>query len=155
MSAGNSPEPTAAPSGVQVGAVRVLRAVALVAVVIGATGSIGLMLHVGRRNPSRILLVLFAIWVLSPFVGLALAARGSQRWLVAAREKFHVVMLIVALGSLAIYAQVAFGPPRPRPASAFLMVPLAAWGLIVATLGMAVLRSGKPSDRGPAGAPDA
>jgi hypothetical protein len=146
-----SPEPTAAPSGVQVGAVRVLRAVALVAVVVGATGSIGLMLHVGRRNPSRLLLIMFAIWVLSPFVGLALAASGSQRWLVTARERVHVVMVIVALASLAIYAQVAFGPPRPRPASAFLMVPLASWGLIAATLGMAVLRSGKPSGRGGSG----
>jgi len=125
---------------------RVLRAVALVAVVIGATGSIGLMLYVGRHNPSRMLLVLFAIWVLSPFVGLVLAASGSQRWLVAARERVHVVMLIVALGSLAIYGQVAFGPPRPRPASAFLVVPFGSWGLIVATLGMAA--SGKPSDRG-------
>jgi hypothetical protein len=126
---------------------RVLRAVALVAVVIGATGSIGLMLYVGRHNPSRMLLVLFAIWVLSPFVGLVLAARRSQRWLVAARERVHVVMLIVTLGSLAIYWQVAFGPPRPRPAATFLMVPLASWGLIVATLGMAALRSARPSDR--------
>jgi hypothetical protein len=124
-------------------------------VVVGATGSIGLMLHVGRANPSRTLLVLFAIWVLSPFVGLALAASGSQPWLVAAREGVHVVMLIVALGSLAIYGRVAFGPPRPRPAAAFLVVPLGSWGLIAATLGMAALRSGKPSDRGAAGAPDA
>ena len=124
-----------------------MRAVALVAVVVGATGSIGLMLYVGRHNPSHMLLVLFAIWVLSPFVGLALAASGSARWLVAAREWVHVVMLIVALGSLAIYWQVAFGPPRPRPAAAFLMAPLASWGLIVATLGMTALRSGKPSDR--------
>ena len=124
-----------------------MRAVALVAVVVGATGSIGLMLDVGRHNPSRMLLVLFAIWVLSPFVGLVLAASGSPRWLVAARERVHVVMLIVALGSLAIYGQVAFGPPRPRPASAFLVVPFGSWGLIVATLGMAALRSGKPSDR--------
>jgi hypothetical protein len=95
-----------------VGPVRVLRAVALVAVVAGATGSISLMLHVGRRSPSRILLVLFTIWVLSPFVGLALAASRSQRGLAAARERIHVVMLMVALGSLAIYGQVAIGPQR-------------------------------------------
>jgi hypothetical protein len=124
-----------------------VKTVALVAVVVGAAGSIGLMLHVGRRNPSLMLLALFAIWVLSPFVGLLLAASGSQRWLVAARQSVHVLMLIVALGSLAIYGQVVFGPPRPRPASKFLLVPLGSWVLIVATLGMAALRSGKPSDR--------
>ena len=66
-----------------------MRAVALVAVVVEAAGSIGSMLYVGRHNPSRMLLVLFAIWVLSPFVGLVLAASGSQRWLVAARERVH------------------------------------------------------------------
>jgi len=66
-----------------------VRAVALVAVVVEAAGSIGSMLYVGRHNPSRMLLVLFAIWVLSPFVGLVLAASGSQRWLVAARERVH------------------------------------------------------------------
>lgn len=124
-----------------------MRAVALVAVVVGAMGSIGLMLHVGRRNPSLMLLALFAIWVLSPFVGLILAASGSQPWLVAARERVHFLMLIVALGSLATYGQVVFGPPRPKPASKFLLVPLGSWVLIVATLGMAALRSGKPPDR--------
>lgn len=124
-----------------------MKTIALVAVVVRAAGSIGLMLHVGRRNPSLVLLALFAIWVLSPFVGLVLAARGSQRWLVAARERVHVLMLIVAVGSLAIYGQVVFGPPRPRPASKFLLVPLGSWVLIAATLGMAALRSGQPSDR--------
>lgn len=124
-----------------------MKTVALVAVAVGAAGSIGLMLHVGRRNPSLMLLALFAIWVLSPFVGLVVAASGSQRWLVAARASVHVVTLVIALGSLAIYGRVAFGPPRPRPAAAFLVVPLASWVLIVATLGMGALRSGQPSDR--------
>ncbi|PYQ00916.1 MAG: hypothetical protein DMF82_20765 [Acidobacteria bacterium] len=121
---------------------------ALVAVVAGATGSIGLMLHVGRRNPSSMLMALFAVWVLSPFVGLGLAASRSPRWSVATRATVHVVMLVVALGSLAIYGQVAFGPPRPKPASAFLLVPLGSWVLIAATVGIAALRSGKPSRRG-------
>ena len=41
-----------------------------------------------------------------------------------------IVMLILALGSVAIYADVAFGPPREKPAFVFLVVPLASWLLI-------------------------
>jgi len=40
-----------------------LRAAALIAVVAGAGGSVGLMLRAGQRTP-RLLLVLFVIWVL-------------------------------------------------------------------------------------------
>lgn len=58
---------------------------AKIAVPVGAAGSLGLMLFVGRHNPSRF---------------------------------------------LAVYAGVAFGPPRSKPAAAFLIVPLASWLLI-------------------------
>jgi len=48
----------------------VLRAAALIALLVGAVGSVGLMLHAGRRKDSpRLLLALFAIWVLSPLCG--------------------------------------------------------------------------------------
>src|SRR5260370_7582569 len=47
-----------------------LRAAALIAVLAGAAGSVGLMLHASHRiNSPRILRVLFALWVPSPFVG--------------------------------------------------------------------------------------
>ena len=49
-----------------------LRKTALVALVIGAAGSIALMLQAGRNSP-RLLVVLFMMWVLSPFVVLAAA----------------------------------------------------------------------------------
>ena len=82
------------------------------------------MLHVGRRNESHVLLLLFTIWVLSPFVGLALAANVSKRWSALTRATLYGVMLILTLGSLVIYGDVALGPPRPKPAFMFLVVPL-------------------------------
>ena len=57
-----------------------LHAVALAAVVAAAGGSVGLMLWVGRHNPSSVLLLLFALWVVSPFMGLQLADMFSKRW---------------------------------------------------------------------------
>src|SRR3954451_6785353 len=107
-----------------------LRAAAMVALLAGAGGSLDFMLRVGHRNKSRILLMLFGIWVLSPFVLLLLTNLVSKPWAAATRATFYTVMLVVSLASLAIYGYVAFGPPRATPAFAFLMVPLGSWLLI-------------------------
>jgi hypothetical protein len=125
----------------------ILRGVTLVAVVAGAVGSVALMLVVGHRNPSRLLLVLFVIWVLSPFVALLLANGGSKRWPVLTRATLHGLMLVITLGSLAIYGNVAFGPPRPKPAFLFLVVPLGSWLLIAIAISIAGLISGTLSRR--------
>jgi hypothetical protein len=124
-----------------------LRAAALIAVLAGAGGSVGLMLHAGRRNGSRILLVLFAIWVLSPFMALVLANGVSKRWSVLTRATLHSVMLILTLGSLAIYGYVALGPPRAKTASVFVVVPPASWLFIAIVVPLAALISGKLSRR--------
>src|SRR2546429_7750000 len=109
------------------GFLRVLRGVALVAVVAGAVGSLGLMLRAGL--PPLFLRVLFAIWVLSPFVALLFAYVVSKRWSVLTRTTLYSLMIIVTVGSLAFYGNVVFGPPRPKPASVFLLVPLTSWSL--------------------------
>src|SRR6267378_5232296 len=83
-----------------------LHLVALTAVVTGAVGSVGLMFWVGHRNPSRVLLVLFLIWDLSPFVALILADLVSKRWSVITQAALHIVMLVIALSSLALYGEV-------------------------------------------------
>jgi len=85
-----------------------LRAVAMIAVVAGAAGAVGLMLRAGHRSDSRILLVLFGIWVLSPFIALVLANVVSKRWSVLTRATLYGVMLALTLASLAIYGDVAF-----------------------------------------------
>jgi len=114
-----------------------LRVAALIAVPAGALGSLGFMFRVGQRNQSVLLAVLFAGWVLLPFVGLVWAYLASKRWTASAQTMLHWLMLIIALGSLLIYGNVALGPPRPQPARFFLLVPLASWVLIalVAAIG--------------------
>jgi hypothetical protein len=82
-----------------------LHVVALTALVAGALGSIGLMFWVGHGNPSRVLLVLFTIWDLSPFMALLLADMISKRWSVITRATLHIVMLVIALSSLALYRE--------------------------------------------------
>lgn len=79
------------------GSVGLLRAVALIAALAGAAGSFGLMLRVGRRNPSLILLALFTVWVLSPFVALLWANAVSNRRPVSTRAALHSVTLVIAM----------------------------------------------------------
>jgi len=126
---------------------RLLRAVALIAVVAGAGGSVGLIFWVGHRNPSRVLLALFVIWDLSPFIALLLADMVSKRWSVITRATLHIVMLVVALSSLALYGDVVLRP-RPQPAFMFLVVPLGSWLLMTIVVPIAALISARLSRRG-------
>jgi hypothetical protein len=133
----------AAPVGRFLGPVRAL---AMIAALAGAWGSVSLMLRVGQRNHSIILLVMFGIWVLSPFISLTLAALAAKRWSVLMRKTLYIVMLVLTLGSLVVYAEVAFGPPRAQPASLFLFVPFASWLLITVVFPLTAFISRRSSE---------
>ena len=90
-----------------------LREVSLGAVVAGAVVSVGLMLRAGRSTPS-LLLVLFVIWILSPFVALRWAIIVSKRWSVLTRATLYCVTIIITLGSPTIYGGV-ISPPAGSP----------------------------------------
>src|SRR5207248_5193 len=81
-------------------------------------------------NNSRLLILAFAIWVMSPFVGFLMADARAARWSSPARTTLHGTMLLVTAATLAIYGVVALGPPRPKPASFFLVVPPASVALL-------------------------
>ncbi len=116
-----------------------LRAATLCAVVAGAGGSVALMLRAGRRHPSGLLLVLFACWVLAPFAALGWATVVSARWSGRTRATLYGVTLLIACGSLGLYGAVALGPPRPKPAAAFVVVPPASGLLAAAAVSVAVV----------------
>jgi len=131
------------------GLLRRLRAVALVAVLAGAAGSAGFFLRAGQRTP-RLLLLLMAIWVFSPFVALIWANVISIRWSVFTRATLYSVMLVVALGSLAIYGYDALRPRKAQAAFVFVAVPPASWLLIAIAFPTAALMSRRLSRRGDA-----
>jgi hypothetical protein len=122
--------------------------VALIAVVAGAAGSIALMLR-ASQHPPRFLLVLFTIWVLSPFVALGWANLVSMRWSVVTRSTLHVVTLVLTLGSLAIYGNVlVVAPSGSPPAFVFVAVPPASWLLLTIVVSTGALISRRLSHRG-------
>ena len=124
-----------------------LRTAALIAVLAGAAGSVGFFLRAGQRTP-RLLLLLMAIWVFSPFVALVWANVVSKRWSVLTRATLYSVTLVVTLGSLAIYGDDAFGHRRAQAAFVYVLVPPASWLLIAIVVPIAAFISGRLSRRG-------
>ena len=85
-------------------------------------------------------MVLFVGWVLLPFVGLLFADKMAARWPPATRKTLYIVMLVVAVGSVAAYGAVAVRQPA-QPAFMFLIVPLCSWVLMVIAIGIAAFVS--------------
>jgi hypothetical protein len=125
-----------------------LRAVVLIAVVAGAGGSVALTVYAGRHNNSRMLVALFVIWVLSPFIALVWANLVSKPWPVLTQATLYCVTLVLTLGSLAIYGNVVLRPPGSTPAFVFVVVPPASWLLIAVVVPTAALISRRLSHRG-------
>jgi hypothetical protein len=126
--------------------VNLLRTLALTAVEAGAVGSFGLMLYAGGHNPSVLLVVLFAGWVLSPFMALLVANAVAKRWSILTRVTLYSLMLVIPLGSLVGYSGV-LSPPGTKPAFVFLVVPLVSWLLMTITIPIAASLSRKLSRR--------
>lgn len=103
------------------------------------------MLYAGRHNASRFLLVIFTIWVLAPFMAAALANATSTRWSSTTRAALHAVMLVLALGSLVVYAHDAVRPRVAQAAFVYVMVPLASWIILVTVVPLAALVSRRRS----------
>jgi hypothetical protein len=91
-----------------------LRGAALIAVVTGAVASLALMFRAGQRAP-RFLLALFTLWELGPFAALVAASMVSKRWSHMTQTALYSVMLVVTLGSLAIYLHDAWRPRSAQP----------------------------------------
>lgn len=119
-----------------------VRRAALAAALAGAAGSIGFMLYAGRRNPSRILVLLFAMWVLSPFAAAVLAWAKSDRWSALTRTTLYGTMIVIATVSVYVYGVVALGHTRLKLGFVFLVVPLVTWlVLAIAVLVASIIHS--------------
>jgi hypothetical protein len=110
---------------------KMLRSTAWISCGIGAAGSATFMLYASKRvGAPSILMVLFTIWVVSPFMLLALAYVVSKRWAALTRATVYTVTAIISAASLTIYGAAALGASRPQTAIFVMVAPLS-WLLIV------------------------
>jgi hypothetical protein len=101
-----------------------MRSVTGVLVLLCALGSVAFTLYAGQHNRSIVLVVMFALWVGLPFVGIVGVLRRGDR---GSRRTTRTTALILSFASLAIYAMFALHPLGHRAAAPFLVVPLASW----------------------------
>lgn len=119
-----------------------LRVAALIALLVGAVGSLALMFNVGRNQKSIVLLALFLLWDVSPFAGLFAADMFSKNWSRAARVSLYCLMFFLTAVSLVAYSGV-LNPPATKNAFMFLVVPGVSWLLMLTVLPVAGLISRK------------
>jgi tryptophan-rich sensory protein len=113
------------------------RGAALMSVLLGAAASLGLMLWVGRHNKSLLLVLIFTVWVASPFAGLLWVHSNAKRREVSRQRSTYGLMLLISLGSIAVYAAAIFLMHLAKPAAPFLVVPAVSWVLVAILLGRA------------------
>jgi hypothetical protein len=105
-------------------------AVAMIVLSLGAVGSLALLLNAGRRGTPKSLLLLMAIWVMSPFVTLFVGNALSGRWSASTRATLYGTMVVVALGSLSFYGLDTMSHIAGKPAAIYVLVPPVSWLLI-------------------------
>jgi hypothetical protein len=116
---------------------------------VAAMGSAASTLYAGHRNASRILILMFIVWVLAPFAALGWArvrSRSSRRP-ANTQTALHWLTLAVTLGSLALYAQAAFRLTGIKSTRIFLMTPLASLVAIAIVLGVPALAARRRRQR--------
>jgi len=99
------------------------RVPSLLAVATGAL-SVVAVLYASRGATSVILKGLFVLWVTAPFAVLMLLYRANSGRAVATQTRIHRFGYVLCAASTGVYAFVAFGLSRSKPAFWFLMMPL-------------------------------
>ena len=98
------------------------------------------MLRAGARQRSAVLSLLFTGWVLSPFIGLALANLRAPRWPARVRTALYASMIAVAALCLTLYGMHAVRGVM-KAGFVYLVVPATAWVLIAVALGVNAIAS--------------
>jgi hypothetical protein len=118
-----------------------LRGLSCALLTIAAAASLMFMFHFGGRNPSIVLVTLFAGWVASPFVGACVLILSSRRWSNTGGVVVAVAALVMAAAALMFYGGAI--PLRGfPPAFRYLAVPFVSWVLLVGVgVGLALTNS--------------
>ena len=106
-----------------------IRFLTVFVLVTGALISLFMTAMAGRRNHSIILQLLFAVWVLSPYVALWIFYLRSAGWPALPARGIYILIFVVTVASLIGYSGFIHLPGN-KPAFLFLATPLISWFLI-------------------------
>ena len=107
----------------------------------GALVAFALTMQAGHKNKSVLLVLLFVIWVVSPFAALVKLILASKNWTLLGRRILFVLVPVITIGSLIAYLKVMQLQVR-KPAFIFMIIPFFSWICIAITYFF--FRVGKP-----------
>ncbi len=103
-------------------------------VVLSAVVSLALVFWAGRHNGSALLVLLFTLWVASPFAALLLVDRASTGLPVTSGRAVGRLAPLVSMVSALIYIIEVFLVHPAKAAAPFLVVPAVSWAAILLSL---------------------
>jgi len=124
-----------------------MRIAGLVVALVGAAGSVAQTIGAGARNPSRVLIGLFVLWVLSPFAALGLANWVSKAWSELTRITLYVMTFGLAIGSVFVYGLGASRMRIGKSAVIFVITAPISWLIAATALAIAALISRRRARR--------
>ena len=108
------------------------RSTAVRAAVLGAGCSAALMIYAGRKSPQALVIALFVVWVVFPFIAMLAAAMWARRWTEPRQRALYRFITATSAISVVIYALAAFVPIGQRPTPIFVMLaPISLLSLLV------------------------
>lgn len=102
----------------------------LITLLIGCLGSLYFVIYNGRNNKSIVLVLLFIMWVLSPFIGFMLLIRNLNYESGIIYKATNIFIIFISLASLLLYSGLLLAPGA-KLTGFFLIVPLISWFMIV------------------------
>ncbi|MFI5154379.1 MAG: hypothetical protein ACHQET_13655 [Chitinophagales bacterium] len=119
-----------------------LRIVSGMILLAGAVSSLALMFSEGRNQKSIILIMMFSVWVFSPFFALLVANTRSRHLARRTHTTYYLLAFFITLGSLVIYSG-GWNMPGAKPAFKYLVVPFISWLLIAIFIVAPILKKRK------------
>jgi len=91
-----------------------------------------------------ILMAMFFVWVLAPYVALWVITSRVRAWTPSARRTMRYAACVISLAALARYVWVQVWPLKAQPASTFMIVPFVSW-IAIGVVWMIARRSSRAS----------
>ena len=110
------------------------------AILAGAVGAIGLWIN-ALKHPALLIIALFVVWVLSPFVILGASHVVAKRWSPDTQKALYWATLFIAIATLLIYGDDAIARRATHPAFVYVAVPPVSWLVTIAAITIGALRA--------------
>jgi len=101
---------------------RGLRRASFVVILAGAIVSITLM-FLTRQNPPTLIVWLFVVWVLGPYIAFTIGYRLARRWKPPASKALYVSTIAITFVANLVYLKDVLWPPASTRAFVWVLVP--------------------------------